>query len=178
MIRAESLIGGAARRRYADDGSPDYSAPEMILLRLRWFDWVTADTIREALELDGQPERERNRFSSALSKLLKTGRVERRPCAGPWFWEYRLSPVQPVAKPYVEHDTDEDGNRIKAVRPAIPASVRKRRLRARMLAEGLCFRCRGVLDNKHASCDACLDAMRADRRARERRRTEPVRRAA
>jgi len=81
MIQASELVSSDALRRYDDNGDPIYSTHEQVLLTLRWFGWVTAERVCEALGLDLNAPLlypERSRYSKALHYWVKRGRVEQR----------------------------------------------------------------------------------------------------
>lgn len=90
MIPARELVSAEALRRYDEDGEPVYSTHERVLLTLRWFGWVTAERLYEALDIDPSPHfyDERQKHSVAIRYWIKRGRVEQRHDRG--LVEYRL----------------------------------------------------------------------------------------
>jgi hypothetical protein len=97
MRDPRELVSSEALRRYDDNGDPVYSPIERVLLALRWFDWASSARIMEALELEAADLKERERYVTALSRLVTRGRVERRGASLSWF-EYRLAAKQPVIR--------------------------------------------------------------------------------
>lgn len=93
MIAPRELVSVEALRRYDDNGEPVYTTTERILLALRWWDWVTATDLFDALEIDRSDHRTRWTYSMSLRRLTDRGRVE---CRDDRF--YRLASVQPDVK--------------------------------------------------------------------------------
>lgn len=75
MISATSLVSAGAAYRYDDHGDPAYTPTERILLVLRRWDWCDRDDLWDSLDV---PPGERNRYYCALSRLVRSGRVEQR----------------------------------------------------------------------------------------------------
>lgn len=75
MIPLRELVSSEAARRYDDNGDPMYTPAERILMALRWFDWCDQASLMDAI---GVERDDRNRYSSALSRLVKRGHLERR----------------------------------------------------------------------------------------------------
>jgi hypothetical protein len=72
MISAASILSADGLRRWATD---ELTAPERILLGLRWFDWATSSEIYDALDLS---EHDRRNYSAHLSRMIKRGDLEAR----------------------------------------------------------------------------------------------------
>lgn len=73
MLSLSTLLGPIAPYRYDDEGEPAYTSPERVLRVLRRFDWATFEEIQIALE--SMTARD---LSTALSRLVKQGKVQRR----------------------------------------------------------------------------------------------------
>lgn len=78
MIPIRELVTAESLRRYDDDGEPVYSPLERIVIVLRWWDWIDTLQLREVLGMDGMSPHERNRYESAISRAIKSGRIEKR----------------------------------------------------------------------------------------------------
>jgi hypothetical protein len=144
MRDPRELISSEALRRYDDNGDPVYSPIERILLALRWFDWATPERIVEALDLEDVGWKERERYASALSRLVARKRLDRR--GTHMRYEYRLAARQPVIREVVE----------KSWRLG-----RKERVQL-----GLCLRCDSSPAPGKKQCQAHLDMQTAANRKR------------
>lgn len=82
MIPVHELVTAESLRRYDDDGEPVYSPLERIVLILRWWDWIDTLQFRDVLGMDGMSPLERNRYESAISRAIKSGRIERMRVSG------------------------------------------------------------------------------------------------
>jgi hypothetical protein len=63
--------------RYDDNGDPLIRPCERILMALRWHEWIEPIDLYESMHLEGA-SKDRANHVTALSRLIKSGRVEKR----------------------------------------------------------------------------------------------------
>lgn len=99
MLRQSQLVSAAALSRYDDSGDPVYTTAERIVLALRWFGWISADGLRDALEIADADDVEKKRYVQSIARLVKRGVVEERGATlgkrGRGEREYRLNELSP-----------------------------------------------------------------------------------
>lgn len=89
MVQPKDILPGHAFTKWCLDGESALTDGERVLMRLRWFDWVSAGDLLDSMDVTDP--RERQVVSRALYYRVQQGQIEAR--GDGVHREYRL--VQP-----------------------------------------------------------------------------------